>query len=167
MFFEAGVRDYLSKPFDPALLVRRVDRLLSEGAVTVEQTVAGQRGTLLKGQCVLPELCCTYTADDPARFFRRGAFQLDLHACNATLGARFLPLSPTAFRYLVVLLRQAPYPVTSCFLVHEAQGTNVVERQVLVTARRWISILRTVVEEDPRQPRYILTVRNTGYRLVP
>lgn len=165
IFLESGARDFISKPFDPAQLIRRVEMILGEEQIPVVSQPPKQRLWRIREAGFKTPFWDPYNADDPSRFFRRGPFQVDLHACQATLGTRFLPLSPIAFRYLVVLLRHAPDAVTSYQLVHEAQGLEIPDDQLGGVARRWISKLRSVIEPDPRQPHYILTVRGSGYRL--
>lgn len=169
-----GARDYLLKPVDPAQILNRVSEVLAE----VEQSkrrreIVGEMQNLLSElhRIEKPEAEKTTAAPllqttDPARILRRGPFTLDLHARYATLGDKVITLSPTAFDYLVTLVRHSPNPLSYETLVMESQGykTSLIEAREMA---RWrIHELRKTLEPDTRNPTYIITVRGIGYRLV-
>jgi DNA-binding response OmpR family regulator len=91
---------------------------------------------------------------------------LDLQARHLEMNGNYIALSPTNFDYLVTLVRHAPNPVTYQVLVRESQGYDV----TLVEARemsRWrIHELRKAIEPDQKEPRLLITVRGSGYKLV-
>ncbi len=76
-------------------------------------------------------------------------------------------MSGTAFDYLATLIRHAPNPVPFQTLVSDSQGYEVTRAEAQEIARWWVHQLRKVIEQDPDHPQFILTVRGTGYRLVP
>ena len=45
--FEAGVEEYVTKPFSPAVLVKRVEALLKRNSGRVRESVPGQKGLLI------------------------------------------------------------------------------------------------------------------------
>jgi DNA-binding response OmpR family regulator len=103
---------------------------------------------------------------DAARILRRGPFVLDLHARYVTFNDKPVALSPTAFDYLVTLVRHSPNSVSYETLVIESQGykTSLIEAREIA---RWrIHELRKALEADTRKPVNIITVRGFGYRLV-
>jgi DNA-binding winged helix-turn-helix (wHTH) protein len=94
---------------------------------------------------------------------RFGEFELD--EANALLlrGGSAIPLAPTPFGLLCALVRQPGSLLTKHALLDQVWGHSYVSDSVLKTA---ISDLRTVLGDDPRQPRYIETVARRGYRFI-
>ncbi|MGD8404998.1 MAG: response regulator transcription factor [Anaerolineales bacterium] len=169
-----GARDYLIKPIEPELILKRVAEILAEREQPArKKEIISQMQNLLSelreidGEETTPTNALTaLTSADPARFLKKGDFDLDLHARHASLHGKYIPVTGINFDFLSTLLRHAPKVVPHTTLVKEAQGydTTVAEAKDLT---RWrIHELRKVIEEDSRNPRYILTVRGTGYRLV-
>jgi DNA-binding response OmpR family regulator len=168
-----GARDYLIKPIEPVLILTRVAEVLAENEQPArKKEIVTQIQNLLaelqeiEGEDTTPtsELASLPPADH-ARFLKKGIFELDLHARHVMLNGKYIPVTGIYFDYLATLIRHAPKPVTHKTLVKEAQGydTTIAEARDLT---RWrIHELRKMIEPDPRQPRYILTVRGTGYRL--
>lgn len=165
-----GARDYLLKPFDPVQLLNRVNEILTEC-----QQPRRRREILSEIRHLLSELnsheggkpeTADFPAPNPTRYLQRGPFTLDLHARYVTLNDRTISLSPTAFDYLVTLVRHSPDPVSYETLVLEAQGYRPTAIEARDIARWRIHELRKALEDDPRQPQYIITVRSQGYRLV-
>ena len=103
---------------------------------------------------------------NPARFLKRGVFELDLDARHAALAGKYIPVTGIYFDYLSTLLRYAPKAVAYKTLVKESQGYDVATAEARDLARWRIHELRKIIEEDPERPQYILTVHGTGYRLV-
>ena len=76
-----------------------------------------------------------------------------------------VPLTPKEFRMLEYLLRRAGRALTRDEIMDAVWGTGV-----LVTSRsvdRCVTTLRSKLEADPRHPRFILTIRDIGYRFDP
>jgi DNA-binding response OmpR family regulator len=169
-----GARDYLVKPADPDLIIARVKEILRESSQPQRQ-----REILSQIQSLVSELNQFNQAGgeqqantlnklpptDPARFLQRGPFSLDLHARHMMLDNTYIPLSPANFDYMVTLVRHAPNPVTYEVLVREAQGYEMTRVEAREMARWRIHELRKAIEEDSKNPRYLITMRGTGYRL--
>lgn len=169
-----GARDYLVKPADPELIIARVKEIL------LEQTQPQrQREILSQIQNLVSELhqfnqpgeetqinpLHMLPPTDPARFLQRGPFSLDLHARHLMMDGTYVPLSPTNFDYMVALVRHAPNPVGYEVLVREAQGYEMTRAEAREMARWRIHELRKAIEEDSKNPHYIITIRGSGYRL--
>ena len=94
---------------------------------------------------------------------RFGEFELD--EANALLlrHGSAVALAPTPFGLLCALVRQPGSLLTKHALLDQVWGHSYVSDSVLKTA---ISDLRTVLVDDPRQPRYIETVARRGYRFI-
>ena len=104
------------------------------------------------------------TRADPSPLrVRFGEFELD--EANALLqrGGQSIDLAPTPFGLLCALLRHPGTLLTKHMLLDAVWGHRFVSDSVLKTA---ISDLRSVLADDPREPRYIETVARRGYRFI-
>jgi len=168
-----GARDYLIKPVEPVEILTRVAEVLAESEQPAhKKKLVSQIQTLLaelqkmEGEGTTPIGALTaLPADDPARFLKKGNFELDLHARHAMLNGKYVPVTGIYFDYLSTLFRHAPKAVAYKTLVKESQGYDVTLAEARDLASWRIHELRKVIEANPQQPRYILTVRGTGYRL--
>ena len=94
---------------------------------------------------------------------RFGRFELDeVKACLLRDG-KVVALPPTPFAVLCALVRQPGVLLTKNALLDEVWGHQFVSDSVLKTV---ISELRTLLEDDARQPRFIETVSRRGYRFI-
>jgi DNA-binding winged helix-turn-helix (wHTH) protein len=95
-----------------------------------------------------------------ARFDR-----FDLDEANASLlrDGQAVSLAPTPFAVLCALVRQPGALLTKNALLDEVWGHQFVSESVLKTV---ISELRTTLEDNARQPRFIETVSRRGYRFI-
>jgi len=168
-----GARDYLIKPVEPTLILTRVAEILAEREQPArKKEIVGQIQALLAelqkiegGETTPTGALTALSATDPGRFLKKGMFELDLHARHATLNGKYVPVTGIYFDYLSTLFRHAPIAVDCKTLVKESQGYDVAIAEARDLARWRIHELRKIVEIDPEQPQYILTVRGTGYRL--
>lgn len=136
----SGVDDYLSKPFEPQELVLRIEAILRRSGGRRERN--GQRLTLgrYSFDVVRGELL---QADQPVR----------LTEAEANL-----------------LRRMAQSPHVAIDRLELARGSGAIE-DLDAGAGRAVDIhitrLRRKIEADPKNPRYIQTVRGVGYMLAP
>jgi DNA-binding response OmpR family regulator len=167
-----GATDYLLKPLDPEVLVARTRIILQEQAVErrrreVREQIAGLQEELRSLEA--GRLATSPPEGLPApgdRFYKNGPLILDLQARRATFREAVLTLPPAAFDYLTVLARHAPEVVPYQTLVTEAQGYQADRLEARELSKWHIHAIRQALEPNPNQPRYLLNVRGTGYRLV-
>jgi DNA-binding response OmpR family regulator len=169
-----GANDYLLKPIDPAVIVQRVRGTLEEQRLPRRRReITSQLHELLDelhhmenpAAPAEPSTGAAAPARDE-RYLQRGSFTLDLQTRTLRLENRTVQLPPSTFNFLVSLLRHSPDPVAYEVLIQEAQGYDLSRAEARELARGQAHELRKVLETDLRKPRYVITVRDVGYRLV-
>ncbi|PIE09807.1 MAG: DNA-binding response regulator [Rhodobacterales bacterium] len=135
---EAGADDYLAKPFDPKELVLRINAILRRPAAPDAASIA-----------------------QPIRL---GAIRYDPSTSEMSREGEPVRLTATEVLLMRVFAARLATPLSRAFLVEELgrAGGQAQERAVDVQITR----LRRKIEDDPKQPRYLQTVRGEGYRLV-
>lgn len=135
---ELGADDYLAKPFNPRELLARIRAVLRRGTV---QPIGTQ----------------------PTRRFRTGTLEVDFDACAASIDGKAVTLTHYEFQLLSALARAAGRVLSREQLLDSLKGEEYdsFDRSIDVH----ISKLRSKLEENPKEPRYIKTVRGVGYLL--
>lgn len=137
---EAGADDYLPKPFEPRELLLRVAAILRRARPPAAQT------------------------DEP-RTLALGETVYDLIRGELRRGDEAIRLTSSEQALMLIFSRRPNEPVSRARLAAELGGGrgHVQERAVDVQITR----LRGKIEHDPRNPRYLQTVRGAGYMLMP
>jgi DNA-binding response OmpR family regulator len=168
-----GAKDYLLKPIEPELILKRIREAIDEQRVPQRRREISTQIHDLIGELHrmddpnAPDLeGAAPPPPDGARFLNRGGFTLDLQLRNLQMEGRTVQLPPSTFNFLVSLLRHSPEPVTYEILVREAQGYDLSRAEARELARGHVHELRKALEPDLKHPQFVITVRDVGYRLV-
>ena len=168
-----GATDYLLKPLQPEVLIERTRAILSRQEnehrkreiQSQIQTLQAELKSIESGCEIQPVLPIPPgTANE--RFLSRGTVTLDLHTRRVTIGERIVNLTPTAFDYLLVLVRHTPNVVDYQTMVTEAQGYKAEAREAQELVKWHVHHIRQAIETDAQNPTYIINVRGSGYRFV-
>jgi len=133
---EVGADDYVTKPFSIKELVARIRAHLRRAAKHVVEIE-------------------TFTFGDVELNFKKYA---------ARKGGRALELSAREFEILRYLIRRRGEIVTRDQLLDEVWGYR--STPVTRTVDNHIARLRQKIEQDPSDPRHIITVHRLGYRFI-
>lgn len=174
-----GVRrnifDYLLKTSDPQDVLDRVAAGLQRRAQTahrrqVLQTLVSTAAEL--GVESTPKPATTPASAAPPQPASEtqgelmiGPLRIDPLRQEAVLGDRHAILTPTELRVLVCLAHNADHAQSYVQIVQCAQGYETYAAEAAELIKPHIHHLRQKLEADPSKPRYLLTVRGTGYML--
>lgn len=132
--FETGVDDYMTRPFAERELAARLRSAIRR----FHTTVIGTAERSVVGEIVL----------DPARH-------------RVEKAGSEVPLTPTEFRALKLLMQQPGIPISHSTLLAAIWGQeSEAHRKHL---RVVVGALRKKLEDDPSEPRYLITYAYIGY----
>ena len=137
---EAGADDYLAKPFEPRELLLRINSILRRMPAAAPENVVPKVLTL-------------------------GALRYDVEKGSMWEGDRPVRLTATEAHLMRIFSASPGEALSRSKLVEDLgrDGGQAQERAVDVQITR----LRRKIEADPKQPRYLQTVRGAGYMLAP
>ena len=160
-----GIFDYLLKTASPQEVLGRV-----AAAVAHQQEERRRKELLQTLQMVANELHGRREPEQrreeqAERWITVGDLQISSWRQMVRRGDETLSLTPTEFRVLLCLAQQAGQVMTYQQIVGCAQGFEADAMEAAELVKPHIYHLRQKIEPDPSDPRYILTVRGTGYLL--
>lgn len=131
---ELGADDYITKPYSPREVVARVRAVLRR----------------------------TEGAGAPMEILRAGEIEMNLTKHSVTVGGKPAELTPTEFDLLAAFMQEPGRAFTRMQLLDRVQGEAFEGYERTVDAH--IKNLRQKIGDDPKHPRYILTVFGVGYK---
>ncbi len=137
---EAGADDYLPKPFEPKELLLRINAILRRVPDVSEDEATPKILTL-------------------------GPIRYDMERGEMWQGSELVRLTATEMQLMKIFSATPGEAITRAKLVEDLgrDRGQAQERAVDVQITR----LRRKIEADPKQPRYLQTVRGAGYMLAP
>jgi DNA-binding response OmpR family regulator len=131
---ELGADDYLAKPFEPRELLARLRAILRRGG---------------------------RARDSPGSVLRFGRLEIDLAARVVRLDDTPRELTSHQFNLLVALAQNAGRVLSRDALMNLSRGERLesFDRSIDVHMSR----IRAAIEDDPKRPRRVITVRGAGY----
>jgi two-component system KDP operon response regulator KdpE len=136
---ELGADDYIAKPFSPAVLISRIKAVLRRAEAPPQAPVSRE----LK-------------VDEH--------LTIDFDRHEVWKDGEKIQLRPTEFRLLYHLASNPGVVMTHETLLSRVWGPEY--RDASHYVRLYINYLRQKLEDDPANPRYVLTERGVGYRFV-
>ena len=133
---EMGADDYITKPFSPRELVSRVRAVLRR----TEMTGVSTHGLI--------------EVDN--------RLKMDFGRHEVWLEGKLVKLRPTEYRLLYHLVKNSGWVLTHDQILTKVWGYEYRDEPHYV--RLYINYLRQKLEQDPANPKYILTERGVGYR---
>ncbi|MEO7912485.1 MAG: response regulator transcription factor [Roseiflexaceae bacterium] len=130
-----GADDYLTKPFGAGELLARIQVALRHAA---------------------------YMRMPQEPVITAGDLRLNIALRQVARGAEEIHLTPTEYEILKILATHAGKVLTHNMLLQKVWGRG--QEQDLAKLRVFMNQLRRKIEDDPAQPRYIVTEPGVGYR---
>lgn len=142
MGLEIGADDYVTKPFSPKELVSRIKAVLRRSD--------------------LPHLPLPPSSTHQGLIYTAGDIRLDAARREVTINGKPVRLTPTEYAILHILIQNAGQVVSRDTLINTIWQYNGFSANLLEIH---IGNLRRKIEENPRYPRRLITLRSFGYKI--
>ncbi|SDY28951.1 DNA-binding response regulator, OmpR family, contains REC and winged-helix (wHTH) domain [Evansella caseinilytica] len=143
--FAIGGDDYITKPFNPLEIVARIN-------------------ARLRRQAAAPTDNLQITAAVKKTFYSCSRFSVNEQAGELVVDGKVVPCPAQVFLLLLHFCKHPDQVFSKTQLLEAVWGMDsyVDDNTVMVHIRR----IRERIEEDPGKPKYLVTVRGLGYKLV-
>ena len=138
--FEGGADDYLVKPFDIQEVLLRIRVLLRRNHIEENNSISSE-------------------------VLKVGDIEIFPESLECTIINKKIKLTPTEFEILYCLMQHFNNAVTLAVLLDEVWGYDSSEDVRML--RVHVGGLRNKIEPDGKNPKYLHTVTNVGYKLTP
>ena len=138
--FDCGADDYLVKPFDVQEVLLRIRVLLRRNQPQQEQSLSNE-------------------------ILQAGNIEIFPDTLECVIVNKKIKLTPTEFEILYCLMQHFNNAVTLATLLDEVWGYDSDEDVRML--RVHVGGLRNKIEPDTKNPKYLHTVTNVGYKLTP
>lgn len=145
--FAAGADDYITKPFDLAILIARIGGLLRRREWAMRSTTAAP-----SAQTVVEDV---FAFEDKS---------VDFNRLELRVREQVFPLTLMEAGVLRYLIQHENNPVSRKKMLEDVWGLR--EDTDTRAIDNFIVRLRRYIEDDPTNPRHVLTVRGVGYKFV-
>jgi two-component system KDP operon response regulator KdpE len=135
---ELGADDYVTKPFNHLELLARINAVLRRLDMPPPKSRAPS--------------------------FRSGDLEMDFTSQEVRVKGEAVELTPTEYKLLYHLVRNAGHTLTHATLLAKVWGREY--RDEVDYLRVYVRRLRDKLGDDPEKPRYIRTERGLGYRFL-
>lgn len=134
---DLGADDYITKPFGTAELLARIRAALRRSQRNLDHTESG--------------------------LISIGNLEINYEKRLVSIAGKEIHLTPIEYKIIVLLSRHAGKVLTHDFIMKEVWGPYINEIQAL---RVNMANIRRKLEENPAEPKYIVTEVGVGYRMV-
>lgn len=133
---DCGANDYVTKPFGNDELLARI-----RTALRIQKSTASSRKESI---------------------FQNGRLRIDYEKRYVMVSDRRIHLTPIEYRITVLLSQNAGKVLTHDYLLQQLWGPHSCDNQIL---RVNVANIRRKIEDNPADPKYILTEIGVGYRM--
>lgn len=131
-----GVQGLLTRPFDPEQIVARIESFRGRHS----------------------------SRDDQRWVYRRNGLKVDLRSCEVSVHGEPITLTGTEYRLLKYLIERRGWVLSHDQILAHVWGSDYMGERDQVKLYIWY--LRRKIENDPKDPKMIVTRRGLGYTFV-
>ncbi|NLL71502.1 MAG: response regulator transcription factor [Epulopiscium sp.] len=140
---DLGADDYLTKPFNPLEVVARIKSMLRR-CYNLNDIEDSKR-------------------ENKTKIITLGELEMDLELFMVTKHGKQILLTPTEYKILALFMKSPGRVYTKTQIYEVIHGEYFMNDENALMVH--ISRLREKIEDDPKNPKYIKTIRGVGYKI--